>query len=127
MIVIPKNQFIIDLDFNSSTLEYIRSYLALFHKLYTLCKILKSNFKNINEYLTINQLYNIEKIDEVLIGLEELSDLTEEILTTKKFKSWINYPIWYMVNRLEDENMRLQGILLSTQSHLSEDKNFRWS
>ena len=126
MIAIPKNQFSIDLDFNSSTLEYTKSYLTLLHKLYRLQKILKSNIVNLNEYLTINQLYNIEKIDEILIGLEELSELTEEILTTDNSKYWTNYPIWYMVDKLEDANMTLQGLLLSTQSHLSEDKNFRW-
>ena len=126
MIAIPKNQFSIDLDFNSSTLEYTKSYLTLLHKLYRLQKILKSNIDNLNEYLTINQLYNIEKIDEILIGLEDLSELTEEILTTDNSKYWTNYPIWYMVDKLEDANMTLQGLLLSTQSHLSEDKNFRW-
>jgi len=127
MIAIPQNQFSIDLDLGSSTLEYTKSYIALLHKLYTLRKILKSNLDNLDTYLTINQLYHVEKLDEILIGLEELSDFTQEILNTHKLKHWTNYPIYYMIDKLEDANISLQGLLLSTQSHLTQDENFRWS
>ncbi len=133
MIAIPQNQFNINLDFDylqgthNSTVDYAKSYLTVLKKLYSLRKILKSNLDNLESYLSSKQLYNIGKIDEILIELEELSEFTDEILTHPKFKYWTNYPIWYMTDKLEDANMSLQGMLLSTQSHLSQDKSFRWS
>lgn len=114
-------------DSHSSIIDYAKSYLCLLKNLYTLQKIFKSNLKNLDTYLSINKLYDIEKIDEILIGLEELSEVTDKILDSNKFKQWKNYPIWYATDKLEDANMSFQGLLASTQAHLSEDENFRWS
>jgi len=68
--------------------------------------------------LLIHKLDTLEKIDEVLINLEELSDLSNEVLETKEINKWYNLPIRYMVDKLEDRNMALQGLLLSKQANL---------
>ncbi|MBU1666937.1 hypothetical protein KKC13_00840 [bacterium] len=125
MIAINQNYF--SLNFNDfeatatnkhSFIENIKVRIELFKKLHTFRAILKSNFNNFDTYVLIGKLDSIEKIDEVLITLEDLSEFTNDILDNKDYKSWANFPMRYMANKIEDWNMALQGLLLSRQAHL---------
>jgi len=125
MVAVNQNYFNLNFDYylpsfkqNSSFVKRIKENIQLFKGLYTLKKILKSYFDNLDTFLLIHKLDTIEKIDEVLIGLEELSDLSNEVLESKEINRWYNLPIRYMVDKLEDRNMALQGLLLSKQAHL---------
>jgi hypothetical protein len=102
---------------NSSIFSYLSSYLNVVKELHTLKKVLKSNFDNFETYLLVNKLNTVEEIDKVLINLEELSDFTNEILDKEELQTWLNSPIRYMINKVEDWNMALQGLLLSKQAH----------
>ena len=132
MIAINQNYFSLNLNFDfdnfkkeyedSSFLNYAKIYTQVIRKLYTLRKILKSNFDNFDTYLMINKLDTVEKIDEVLQNLEDLTEFTEGVLESNKLKSWSYRPILYMIDSVEDANMALQGMLLSKQAHLVHDK-----
>jgi len=125
MIAINQNYF--SLNFNyfepSSTKEHsfienIKVHAEILKKLHTFRTILKSNFNNFDTYVLIGKLDSIEKIDEVLITLEDLSEFTNNILENDDYKSWANFPMRYMADKIEDWNMALQGLLLSRQAHL---------
>jgi len=125
MVAVNQNYFNLNFDYylpsfeqNNSFLKRIKENIQLFKELYTLRKILKSYFDNLDTFLLIHKLDTLEKIDEVLISLEELSDLSNEVLETTEINRWYNLPIRYMVDKLEDRNMALQGLLLSKQAHL---------
>ena len=125
MVAVNQNYFNLNFNYylpsfeqNNSFVKRIKENIQLFKELYTLRKILKSYFDNLDTFLLIHKLDTLEKIDEVLINLEELSDLSNEVLETKEINKWYNLPIRYMVDKLEDRNMALQGLLLSKQAHL---------
>ena len=125
MVAVNQNYFNLNFNYylpsfeqNNSFVKRIKENIQLFKELYTLRKILKSYFDNLDTFLLIHKLDTLEKIDEVLINLEELSDLSNEVLETKEINKWYNLPIRYMVDKLEDRNMALQGLLLSKQANL---------
>lgn len=101
-----------------SFIKSIKIHAEILKKLHTFRTILKSNFNNFDTYVLIGKLDSVEKIDEVLINLEDLSEFTNDILENKDYKSWANFPMRYMVDKVEDWNMALQGLLLSRQAHL---------
>ena len=103
---------------HSSFIKRVKENIKLFKDIYTLKEILKDYFDNLDIFLLLNRLDTLEKIDEVLISLEELSDLTQKVLDTKDINIWYNLPIRYIIDKLEDRNMALQGLLLSKQAHL---------
>ena len=125
MVAVNQNYFNLNFNYylpsfeqNNSFVKRIKENIQLFKELYTLRKILKSYFDNLDTFLLIHKLDTLEKIDEVLISLEELSDLSNEVLETTEINRWYNLPIRYMVDKLEDRNMALQGLLLSKQANL---------
>ena len=128
MIAVNQNYFNLNFDYylssfnqkNNSFVQIIKENINLFKDIYTLKKILTSYFDNLDTFLLIHKLDTLEKIDDVLISLEELSDLSNEVLETKEINIWYNFPIRYIVDKLEDRNMALQGLLLSKQAHLSQ-------
>ena len=107
-------------NYKNSLTEKSKNYIKLFKELYTLRSILKKYFDNLDTFLLINKFNTLEKIDDVLISLENLSELTNEVLESEKIKKWYNFPIYYITDKVEDRNMALQGLLLSKQAHLSE-------
>jgi len=125
MLAIEQNYFSSSFNFfeasthkEHSLMENIKSYAQVITRLHTLRKLLKSNFNNFDTYVLINKLDNMEKIDSMLINLEDLSEFTNDILESKDYQAWSMFPIRYMVNKIEDWNMALQGLLLSRQAHL---------
>ncbi|TQV62322.1 MAG: hypothetical protein FNT15_07245 [Sulfurovum sp.] len=63
--------------------------------------------------MIINRLDSVKKIDEILVNLENLSEITNKLLESD------NFPFKHILNKLEDDNMLLQGLLLSSQAHSS--------
>ena len=125
MLAIDQNYFSSNFNyFEASTtkehsfMDNIKTYAEILKQLHTFRKVLKSNFNNFDTYVLINKLDNMEKIDSMLINLEDLSEFTNDILENKDYKSWVMFPMRYMVDKVEDWNMALQGLLLSRQAHL---------
>jgi len=49
--------------------------------------------------LLINKLDSVDKIDEVLINLEDLSEFANEILDNQELKRWYNAPLSHALNK----------------------------
>ncbi|MFK5975835.1 MAG: hypothetical protein QM493_04955 [Sulfurovum sp.] len=102
---------------NISFFDDIIHYFNMLKKFYSLYKFLQSSISNIDNFLLLLGADSLDKIDEVLIRLEEFSDLSNEIITKdKSLHKWYNYPIRFMLNRVETSNMSLQGMLGSQQA-----------
>jgi len=91
----------------------IKYHLKLYTIINELSYILRGYAENLDTLLLINRLDTIDKIDEILINLENLSEITNELLESD------NFPLKHILNKLEDNNMLLQGLLLSSQAHSS--------
>ena len=90
MVSTNQNYFNIDFDYilpsfnHKSLLDRVQKYATLYKEINALKNTLKSYFDNIDNYLLINKLDSVDKIDEVLINLEDLSDLTNEMLDNER-------------------------------------------
>ncbi|KIM10076.1 MAG: hypothetical protein KU38_08075 [Sulfurovum sp. FS08-3] len=124
MVTVNQNYFNINFDYilptfnHKSLLDRVQKYVTLYKEINALKNTLKSYFDNIDNYLLINKLNSVDKIDEVLINLEDLSEFANEILDNQELKRWYNAPLSHALNKLEDRNIALQGLLLSKQAHI---------
>jgi hypothetical protein len=91
----------------------IKYYVELYKIISELSDVLCCYSENLDTLLIINRLDTVEKIDEILVNLENLTEITNELLESD------NFPFKYILNKLEDDNMLLQGLLLSSQAHLN--------
>jgi len=95
----------------------IKYYVELYKIISELSYVLCCYAENLDTLLLINELDTVEKIDEVLISLENLSEINNELLESD------NLPFKHILNKLEDNNMLLQGLLLSSQAHKTDKIN----
>ena len=132
MVAVNQNYFNFNSDYLISSLKYdnsffksIANYGSTLKELYNLNKFLQVSIYNIENFLLLNGADSVEKIDNILITLEEFTDFSKELLEdNEKLKAWYNYPLRYMVDKVETSNMSLQGMLASQQAHiLHKNKN----
>ncbi|MBD3794948.1 MAG: hypothetical protein IE881_03220 [Epsilonproteobacteria bacterium] len=125
MVLLFPNIFNLNFDYfahknkvESDLFSKIRDYIQLYKSSNNLAYILRGYAENLDTLLLINRLDTVDKIDEILVNLENLSEITNKLLESDNLKLIYNLPLRYILNKLEDNNMLLQGLLLSSQAHL---------
>ena len=73
-------------------------------------------------FLKLNKIDSVEKIDNILLQLEEFSETIDKELEENHLQKWYNYPLRYMIEKVETSNMSLQA-MLGTEQALMMDKN----
>ena len=107
---------------DSSLLENFTQYIATLKKLNQTRKLLKSIFNNFDTFVLINNLNNSERIDQFLLALEDVSEINEALLETHIFSQWHLYPLYYLVDKIEDWNMATQGLLTGLEAELKHEQ-----
>lgn len=111
--------FVPSLKYDNSFFKSIGAYGSTLKELYNLNKFLQVSIYNIENFLLLNGADSVEKIDNILIMLEEFTDFSNELLEdNEKLKAWYNYPLRYMIDKVETSNMSLQAMLSSQQAHI---------
>jgi hypothetical protein len=132
MIALNQNYFNLNLDYSipnlqSGFLTAIKSYISTLKELYSLNKFLQISIYNIEIFLLINGADSVDKIDDILIKLEDISEISSELLEENRtLGKWYNYPLRYMIEKVETSNMSLQAMLGSQQAqfmHKNRDDN----
>ena len=124
MIALNQNYFNLNLDYSlpslkSGILTATKAYISTLKELYNLNKFLQISIYNIENFLLLNGADTVEKIDDILIKLEDISEVSSELLEENKtLKKWYNYPLRYMIDRVETSNMSLQAMLGSQQAQI---------
>lgn len=124
MIALNQNYFNLNLDYSlpslkSGILTATKAYISTLKELYNLNKFLQISIYNIENFLLLNGADTVEKIDDILIKLEDISEVSSELLEENKtLKKWYNYPLRYMIERVETSNMSLQAMLGSQQAQI---------
>jgi len=104
---------------DSSFLSAIDKYITNLKRFNSIRGFLKNLFINFDEYIAMNQINSIEKIENILDTLDAVSEATNELLEDKHFKKWYMYPLYYTIDRVEDWNMALQGLLTSLEAQIA--------
>lgn len=128
MIAVNQNYFNFNIDHlmpsfkhENSFIKGIGAYISTVKELYHLNKFLQASIYNVENFLFLNGADSVEKIDNILIKLEEFTDFSNELLEdNEKLKAWYHYPLRYMVDKVETSNMSLQGMLASQQAHIMQ-------
>jgi len=117
--------FIPSIKYDNSMIKSIGAYGSTLKELYNLNKFLQISIYNIENFLLLNGADSVEKIDNILITLEEFTDFSnEQLADNQKLKKWYNYPLRYMVDKVETSSMSLQAMLGSQQAQLiHQNKN----
>ena len=124
MIALNQNYFNLNLDYSLPNLQRgfltaTKSYISTLKELYNLNKFLQVSIYNIENFLLLNGADTVEKIDDILIKLEDISEVSSELLEENTtLTKWYNYPLRYMIDRVETSNMSLQAMLGSQQAQL---------
>ena len=109
---------------DSSFIKTINQYITTFQKLNQTRKFLKSIFHNFDTFVIINSLNSSEKIDHFLETLEDITDINEDILENNIFSQWHTYPLYYLVDKIEDWNMATQGLLTGLDARLKHQVKY---
>ena len=81
--------FIPSLKYDNSFFKSIGVYASTLKELYNLNKFLQVSIYNIENFLLLNGADSVEKIDNILITLEEFTDFSNELLEdNQKLKAW---------------------------------------
>jgi len=107
---------------DTSLLENFTQYIATLKKLNQTRKLLKSIFNNFDTFVLLNNLNNSERIDQFLLALEDVSEINEALLGTHIFSQWHLYPLYYLVDKIEDWNMATQGLLTGLEAELKHEQ-----
>jgi len=111
--------FIPSIKYDNSLIKNIGTYISTLKELYNLNKFLQASIYNIENFLLLNGADSVEKIDNILLTLEEFTDFSNELLeNNQELKKWYNYPLRYMIDKVETSNMSLQAMLGSQQAQL---------
>ena len=111
--------FIPSIKYENSLIKRVGAYGSTLKELYNLNKFLQVSIYNIENFLLLNGADSVEKIDNILLTLEEFTDFSNELLEdNQKLKKWHNYPLRYMIDRVETSNMSLQAMLGSQQAQI---------
>ncbi len=109
---------------DSSFIKTINQYITTFQKLNQTRKFLKSIFQNFDTFVIINSLNSSERIDHFLETLEDITDINEDILENNIFSQWHTYPLYYLVDKIEDWNMATQGLLTGLDARLKHQVKY---
>jgi len=101
-----------------SIFKVISRYITMFKTLNGIRKMFKLQFNNFDFYIMAYELDTIEKVDNMAIKLENISDIHNNLLENEDLKKWYYYPLYYLVDRIEDWNMALQGLLSALEIEL---------
>ncbi len=101
-----------------SIFKAIDKYITMLKTLNSIRKIYKLQFNNFKFYIMAHNLDTIEKVDNMAIKLEGLSDIHNNLLEDTELQRWYAYPLYYLVDRIEDWNMASQGLLMSLDVEL---------
>jgi len=101
-----------------SIFKVISVYITMFKTLNSMRKILKFQFNNFEAFIKIYNLDTPDKVDNILIKLENMSEQHNLSLDNTLLNKWYAYPLYYLVDRIEDWNMALQGLLMSLDVEL---------
>ena len=131
MVAVNNNYFNIDINYfgtslkkTSSFLDRVREYIDVLKKMYNLDKFLQASIYNIENFLFLNSIDSIEKIDDILIKLEDFSQQNEDMLQENEFlNKWYNLPLRYAIEKIDSSNMSLQAMLSSQQALLIHKSN----
>lgn len=107
---------------NTSLMQNFTKYITTLKKLNQTRKLLKSIFTHFDTFVLINNLNSSEKIDQFLLALEDVSEINEELLETPILSQWHLYPLYYLVDKIEDWNMATQGLLTGLEAELKHEK-----
>jgi len=107
---------------HNSFIRIVKSYFRILKKLNEANKSLQFYIKHFDFYLEIMKLDTVEKVDEILINLETISELLEKDLQDSNVLTWYFYPIYYMFEKVEASNQSLQA-MLGTHQAILMDKN----
>lgn len=126
MVAINQNYFNFNSDYFIPSIKYentlvknISAYGSTLKELYNLNKFLQVSIYNVENFLLLNGADSVEKIDNILLTLEDFTDFSNELLEdNQKLKKWYNYPLRYMVDKVETSNMSFQGMLGSQQAQI---------
>jgi len=111
--------FIPSIKYDNSLIKSISAYGSTLKEFYNLNKFLQVSIYNIENFLLLNGADSVEKIDDILIKLEDISDISSELLEDNEtLKKWYNYPLRYMIDKVETSNMSLQAMLGSQQAQI---------
>lgn len=104
---------------DNSLLVRTKAYFSTLKELYSLNQFLQSSIYNVESFLLLNGADSVDKIDDILIKLEEFTDFSSELLKDNQhLKKWYNYPVRYMLDKVETSNMSLQAMLSSQQAQI---------
>ncbi len=101
-----------------SIFKVISAYITMARTLNSMRKILKFQFNNFEAFIKIYNLDTPDKVDNILIKLENMSEQHNISLNNALLNKWYAYPLYYLVDRIEDWNMALQGLLMSLDVEL---------
>lgn len=105
----------------NSLKEFVHSYVKVIKQLRRLDSYLDNYIENLDINLELNGIDTVNKIDDFLIRLEQLTEINEQFLSDEELDTWYYYPIRYLLDKVEDSNYSLQGLLSSKQAELSHD------
>lgn len=114
--------FTLKFDGHDSFSRNVKRYFGILKKLNEANISLQLYIEHFDFYLEIMKLDTVEKIDEILINLETISEILEKELEDSNVKKWYFYPIHYMFEKVEASNQSLQA-MLGTQQAILMDKN----
>jgi hypothetical protein len=103
---------------DTSVLQNLTKYIKTFKTLNQARRLLKSIFNNFDTFVLINNLNNSKTIDQFLLNLEDITESNEELLETHILSQWHLYPLYYLVDKIEDWNMATQGLLTGLEAQL---------
>jgi len=124
MIAINHNYFNLNIDYfipsskqSNSFLDNLKAYILIFKKLYTTNKVIQNFIYNVESFLFLSGADTVDKIDEIIMKLEDFSEFTQELLEKDKdFNKWYNYPLRYMLDKIDSSTMSLQAMMGSQQA-----------
>jgi len=127
MTVIIENPLIFDISLlksssNTKLFDSSKAYFSTFIELYNMNNFFQRGIKNIDKYLFLFGADNAQKIDNILLKLEEITDYSSELLESQEINKWYNYPIYYAFNKMETSCMSLQALLASKEALMAHNE-----
>lgn len=105
-------------DNQNSYKESFSHYTSVLKKLNKVDSYLNHFIDNLDITLDVQGIDTVDKIDDILLNLESISDINEEILSNQEYKKWYFMPIRYLIDRIETSNYSLQGLLGAKQAEI---------
>ena len=95
----------------------LKVYVSVFQELRSFNNFIQSSIYNIENFLLLNGVDSVEKIDNILMRLESFSEQTQKLLNESVvFNKWYSFPLRYMFKKLDTSNASFQAMLGSQQA-----------